>query len=96
MYYKMIVYKQMYVKIETARGTKTKVYFKKLATRHGIHKSTLSKEHLQLFKEYSNVADAWTITIDELREDEDEKQTLIYKNNQKLKDIAKRQLITLD
>lgn len=93
MYYKMIVYKQMYVKIETARGTKTKVYFKKLATRHGIHKSTLSKEHLQLFKEYSNIADAWTITIDELREDEDETKSLIYQNNEKLKKLVKNRLI---
>lgn len=93
MYYKMIVYKQMYVKIETARGTKTKVYFKKLATRHGIHKSTLSKEHLQLFKEYSNIADAWTITIDELREDEDETKTLIYQNNEKIKKLVKNRLI---
>lgn len=83
----------MYVKIETARGTKTKVYFKKLATRHGIHKSTLSKEHLQLFKEYSNIADAWTITIDELREDEDETKTLIYQNNEKIKKLVKNRLI---
>lgn len=83
----------MYVKIETARGTKTKVYFKKLATRHGIHKSTLSKAHLQAFNDYSKVADAWTITIDELREDEDETTTLIYQNNEKIKKLVKNRLI---
>lgn len=87
MYYKMIVYKQKYVNIETARGTKARVYFQKIATKHNIHKTMLTKEQLQLYDRYKKQYDGWQLTIDTMLETQDETQTLIYKNNAKIRGL---------
>lgn len=94
MYYKMIVYQQKFIKVETKRGIKQKVYFEKLATIHGIHKSILSKKYLELYRQYG--VNNYNITIDNLLEHEDEKQTLIYKNNEKVKKLVGGLVYQLD
>jgi len=87
MYYKIIIYKQKYVNIETARGIKARVYFQKIATKHNIHKTMLTKEQLQLYTQYKKQYDGWQLTIDTMLETEDERQSLIYKNNAKIRGL---------
>lgn len=88
MYYKLIAYEKKFVNVETKKGMRKKVYFKKIATKHNIHKAVLSKAHLQMFQEQMQSVDAWGLVIDELREDEDERESLIYKNNEKVKKLV--------
>lgn len=90
----MIVYQQKFIKVETKRGIRQKVYFKKLTTVHGIHKSILSKKYLELYHQYG--MSNYNITIDNVPEDEDERQTLIYKNNEKVKKLVGELVYQLD
>ena len=79
MYYKIIVYKKNYTKIETKKGLRKVVYFQKVATYHGIHKTTLTKKYLQVWEKWKDTC----YHISEILETEQD--TIIENYNTKAK-----------
>lgn len=79
MYYKIIVYKKHYKTIATKKSYKQYVYFEKVKTYHNIHKATLSKKAIEIFRVYND----WQFHVSEVLENE--RDTIIESNNSKTK-----------
>lgn len=79
MYYKIIVYKKKYLKIETKKGLRKVVYFQKVATYHNIHKAILSKKMIETWGKYQE----WDYHITQVLETQ--RDTIIENYNAKAK-----------
>ena len=79
MYYKIIVYEKIFFNVEYGKKTLKKVYFKKIAIYHNIHKVILTKKCLEVFAKYNDTK----YHITEIPENE--KDIIINNYNEKVK-----------